>query len=72
MSQAEYVTSLGDEWDGIARKVYGGIRKSDMLMHHLLEANPKHRETVIFGGGVILKIPPHPEPRIATLPPWKR
>jgi hypothetical protein len=63
---------LGDEWDGIARKVYGDIRKSDMLVHLLLEANQAHRETVIFGAGVTLVIPSPPEGRISTLPPWMR
>jgi phage tail protein X len=68
----KYSTILGDEWDGIARKVYGGIMKSDMLMHLLLDANQEHRETVVFGAGVELTIPPAPGTRPATLPPWMR
>jgi phage tail protein X len=72
MPQDKYTTALGDEWDGIARRVYGDIRKSDMLVHYLLEANPEHRETVIFGAGTVLDIPPPPEPRVASLPPWMR
>jgi phage tail protein X len=67
-----YTTILGDEWDGIARKVYSGVRKSDMLMHLLLEANPGYRETVIFSAGAELVIPPAPAGRITALPPWKR
>jgi phage tail protein X len=72
MRQDKYHTELGDEWDGITRKVYGGIRKSDMLVHLLLEANPKYRDTVIFGAGVEIYIPQAPEGRITTLPPWMR
>lgn len=72
MPQDKYTTALGDEWDGIARKVYSGIRKSDMLVHVLLEANPEYRETVIFSAGIVLVIPPPPEARVASLPPWMR
>jgi phage tail protein X len=68
----KYSTILGDEWDGISRKVYSDIRKSDMLMHLLLEANPKHREVVIFSAGTELDVPPAPEEHTASLPPWMR
>jgi phage tail protein X len=72
MSRDKYRTELGDEWDGIARKVYGDIRHSDMLVNFLLEANLQHRETVIFGSGVELTIPTPPEARAVSLPPWMR
>jgi hypothetical protein len=68
----QYETILGDEWDGIAHKVYGDRVKGEMLMHLLLAANHQHRETVIFGSGVVLDVPPSPVGRISTLPPWKR
>ena len=68
----KYVTVLGDEWDGIAHKVYGDRLRGEMLMHLLLDANPLHRETVIFGSGISLDVPPAPEGIISVLPPWKR
>jgi phage tail protein X len=67
----KYTTILGDEWDGIARKVYG-TRKSDLLVHLLLEMNPEYREVVIFGSGVELSVPPAPEALTTSLPPWMR
>lgn len=72
MAQRKYRTILGDEWDAIAHKEYGDRMKGEMLMHLLLEANPDHNKTVIFGSGVELVIPDAPEPEIVTLPPWKR
>ncbi|MDR3164980.1 MAG: hypothetical protein LBU13_05330 [Synergistaceae bacterium] len=72
MPQDKYITELGDEWDGIARKVYNNIRHGDLLVHFLLEANLQHRETVIFSAGVELTIPPSPEARAAPLPPWMK
>ena len=72
MARSRYVTSLGDEWDGIAHKVYGDRMRGEMLMHLLLAANPKHRETVVFASGIELAVPDPPEAEIATLPPWKR
>ena len=71
MPRGKYETSLGDEWDGIAYKVYRG-RGGEMLTHLLLEANPKHRETVIFSSGVMLDVPEAPDRGIPSMPPWMR
>lgn len=62
-----YVTTQHDTWDIIAKKQLG----SEYLMHQLIEANPDHRETVIFSAGVVLTIPDPVEPVTQTLPPWK-
>ncbi|GEB35311.1 tail protein X [Brevibacillus parabrevis] len=64
-----YHTIQGDIWDLIAFKALG----SEEHMAALIEANPAHRETVIFSAGVQLTIPDvvtvdTPD----TLPPWKR
>lgn len=72
MSQGKYTTMLGDEWDGIAHKVYDDRQRGEMLVHLLLEANPQHRETVVFSSGIELIIPEAPVGTISTLPPWKR
>lgn len=67
-----YTTMLGDEWDSIAHKVYDDRHRGEMLVSLLIAANPKHRETLIFGAGVELVVPEPPTPSISTLPPWKR
>ncbi len=57
-------------WDAIAREVYG----SEKYMHLLLDANPAHRETVLFSAGVTLSAPENTSDIgiSETLPPWKR
>ena len=67
-----YTTQLGDMWDGIAFKVYQDRRRAEMLLHLLIEANPEHRETSIFSGGIVLTVPDAPENMPVNLPPWKR
>lgn len=63
-----YSTVQGDMWDHIAKKVYGDEYK----LHFLMEANPKHIETVIFAAGVTLLVPSLSEENQALLPPWRR
>lgn len=65
---AEYSTIQGDTWDGIAHKLYG----SSLQLVRLMEANPEHMRTVIFGAGVVLQVPELPEQSAAGLPPWRR
>lgn len=73
MPASKYVTLLGDMWDGIAYKVYGGSTdRPELLMDILLEANQTHRQTVIFPAGVTLTIPEIPENISTFLPPWLR
>lgn len=48
-----YTTNTGDTWDLIAYKTLG----SEYLLPLLLEANPMHKDTFIFGGGIELTIP---------------
>lgn len=67
-----YSTSLGDEWDAIAARVYDDRYRGEMLVSLLIEANPEHRETLVFGAGVELVIPDAPPAKPASLPPWKR
>lgn len=64
----EYTTIQGDMWDGIAKKTLG----SEYYMTDLIDANPEHRETVIFSAGVPLAIPDVSTPTPQNLPPWKR
>lgn len=62
-----YTTKQGDMWDMIAFNVYGNEYK----MHYLMNANPKHVETVIFQAGVTLKVPKLFVSETTNLPPWK-
>lgn len=64
-----YTTVQGDKWDGIAYKVYGDVKFTDVL----ILANPEYRKIYIFSDGITLNIP-EVEERITSddLPPWKR
>lgn len=68
MASKVYTTTQGDMWDGIAKKTLG----SEYLMPALIDANPKHRETVVFSANIQLIIPEIEEEEPANLPPWKR
>lgn len=63
-----YTTIQGDMWDGIAKKLYG----TEKAMNVLLEANQQYRSVVIFGAGIVLKVPEYTAPKLDTLPPWRR
>jgi phage tail protein X len=63
-----YSTVQGDTWDIIALRVYGSEKGMDVLIN----ANPAYRETVFFGAGVVLAVPPAPATVNANLPPWRR
>jgi phage tail protein X len=67
----DYRTTQGDTWDIVALKMYPDLG-GEKLMHTLIEANPEHRETVVFSANVMLKIPDVSIPVVSTLPPWKR
>lgn len=65
---AEYVTVQGEMWDIISLKVYGTEAHMDTLM----EANPDHIRTVVFGAGVRLTIPDIAPAAAVDVPPWRR
>lgn len=64
-----YTTVQGDKWDGIAHKMYGDTRFTDVL----IAANPQYRKIYIFSAGIILDIP-EVETKMSAdnLPPWKK
>lgn len=68
MTKSTYITQDGDQWDSIAKKVYGDELNADWLM----ENNGKYIGTFEFGAGVVLKTPPLPEARENNMPPWRR
>jgi phage tail protein X len=64
-----YTTVQGDAWDIVSLKEYG----TEKNMSTLIEANPAHRETVIFSAGITLIVPDLPASTIpSNVPPWKR
>lgn len=64
-----YTTVQGDKWDGIAFKVYGDTRFTDVL----IAANLKYRKIYIFSAGIVLNVP-EVETKVTSddLPPWKK
>ncbi len=63
-----YTTTQGDTWDSIAYELFG----IESRMLNLMQANPDHLNTVIFGAGIELQIPSLPDEVQSDLPPWKR
>lgn len=63
-----YRTISGDTWDIVALSQMG----SEMYTDKLIQANAKHRQTVVFPAGVVLTIPEVKTAAPAELPPWKR
>ncbi|MGG4034202.1 phage tail protein [Paenibacillus cisolokensis] len=63
----EYVTIQGDTWDGISYKLYG----DDSQTANLMQLNPEHMRTVIFGAGVVLRTQEVPPQTASDLPPWR-
>lgn len=63
-------TRQGDTWDILAKRLYD----NEFYMDDLIQANFKHRNTVIFGAGVVLNAPEleTAEKDADSLPPWKR
>lgn len=65
----EYIAKAGDTWDSIAFRAYGVER----MAHHIINANLKYIDVLIFEGGEVLQVPIVDEIETpATLPPWRR
>lgn len=62
-----YTTIQGDMWDSISYKVYGNEKYMGLLM----QGNPEHIETFIFGAGTVLTVPALKEETTADLPSWR-
>lgn len=63
-----YITRQGDMFDLIAYKIYGDEKR----MAELLEANPAHAKTLVFGAGVQLVVPDIVVPVSDSIPVWAR
>ncbi len=61
MATNTYRTIQGDAWDLIAFRLWPKeqrkTQRPELLMHHLMLANPEHMDTLIFPAGVELMIP---------------
>ncbi|MBY0088395.1 tail protein X [Brevibacillus brevis] len=68
MQGKTYSTIQGDTWDMIAYRMYG----NEYLMTELIDANPKHRNIVVFSAGTLIAVPEIADPEPDNLPPWKR
>lgn len=62
-----YTTRPGDQWDIIAKRVYGSELHADFLMKH----NFEQLDIYEFDAGVVLNTPELPEPKTETLPEWR-
>lgn len=64
----EYITEENDTFDLIAYKQYG----EEFLADRIIKANLRYADTVLFEGGVVLKIPVLTENEVdESLPPWR-
>lgn len=64
-----YITKDGDAYDALAIDAYD----DEMMASHIIQANPRHMETLIFEAGVSLRIPVLENvERPESLPPWRR
>ena len=63
-----YTTQNGDQWDMIAKTVYGDELKADIL----LEANLSYADIFQFDYGTQLNCPDITNEQAAGLPPWRK
>lgn len=62
-----YTTKTGDQWDAIAKEVYGDELHADWLMQN----NLTKAGIFEFSAGFVLQTPDLPEAQDGTLPPWR-
>ena len=63
----QYSTKANDTFDKIAFELYG----DEMIASYIIEANPEHANTIVFGEGVKLNLPKLEIVEKSTLPKWK-
>ena len=63
-----YVTKGGEQWDEIAKAVYGAEKHADFLMAQNLPL----LDVFEFDPGVEVRTPPLPVTAAETLPGWRR
>lgn len=63
-----YTTKSGEQWDGIAKTVYGSEIYTDWLMQN----NYPLLDTYQFDAGIVLRTPALPAGADGSLPPWRQ
>lgn len=64
----EYTTRAGDQWDMVAKRVYGNELRADILM----EANPQMLDIFQFDAGTVIRCPDIETQAGKELPPWRK
>lgn len=64
----EYITKTGDQWDMIAKRVYGNELYADILMQN----NFEFLDVFQFDAGVVIRCPEIERTAGNELPPWRR
>ena len=64
----EYITRAGDQWDMIAKRVYGNELRADILMQNNLE----YLDIYEFDAGTVIHCPEIKQVVAEELPPWRR
>ena len=67
MPAKTYITIPGDQWDYIAKKVYGSEKYADFLMAN----NFPLLDIYEFDAGVEILVPELPVEKTETLPTWR-
>ena len=62
-----YTTSQGEAWDQVAYAIWG----RENMAHHLLAANPTHRDVIFFPADLVLTVPDVEVEPIEEPPPWQ-
>ena len=65
---ATYTTKGGEQWDEIAKAVYGDEKHADWLM----ENNFPLLDVYAFDAGTVVQTPPLPATKAETLPEWRQ
>ncbi len=64
----EYITSEGEAWDLIAKKVYG----KEHLANVIMEANPQYLHYTLLSAGIKLYVPEIQTSQTVEVAPWQR
>ena len=64
----EYITRAGDQWDMVAKQVYGNELRADILM----EQNPRLLDIFQFDAGTGIQCPDIEAQAGKELPPWRK
>lgn len=64
----EYITQAGDQWDMIAKRIYGNELRADILMENNLHLLDIHT----FDADITIHYPEIESTAGAELPPWRR